>query len=271
MDAMALIAGARGLVSNDSGLDARRRSLGIAQVAVFGSTSPEHIAAAEPARPGAVAEGRTRPRLHALLRTQLPLRPHTLPERGGAAARGDRAARRLGRVMDEAGRITEALMRDALLGAAPPCGSGRSAATACRTPGRQRRAARLRTRRDRHLAAGLGRAHPSGRRGGQPCSLPAPCARRSADLRARVPCSHARRGVALDRRARARGRACAGRHAAHGGHAVGHHAAPRGAGHGAGDAERLRKISRHVPGIVFQYRSRPGALSRGYFPSSARA
>jgi PAS domain S-box-containing protein len=31
-------------------------------------------------------------------------------------------------------------------------------------------------------------------------------------------------------------------------------------------AERLRKISRHVPGIVFQYRSRPGELSRGYFP-----
>jgi PAS domain S-box-containing protein len=31
-------------------------------------------------------------------------------------------------------------------------------------------------------------------------------------------------------------------------------------------AERLRKISRHVPGIVYQYRSRPGDLSRGYFP-----
>ncbi|HOY35189.1 MAG TPA: PAS domain-containing protein [Piscinibacter sp.] len=31
-------------------------------------------------------------------------------------------------------------------------------------------------------------------------------------------------------------------------------------------AERLLKISRHVPGIVFQFRNRPGAFNRGYFP-----
>jgi PAS domain S-box-containing protein len=31
-------------------------------------------------------------------------------------------------------------------------------------------------------------------------------------------------------------------------------------------AERLRKISRHVPGMVYQYRSRPGDLQNGYFP-----
>ncbi len=42
MDAMALIAGARGLVSNDSGLMHVAAAFGIAQVAVFGSTSPEH-------------------------------------------------------------------------------------------------------------------------------------------------------------------------------------------------------------------------------------
>ena len=42
MDAMALIAGARGLVSNDSGLMHVAAAFGLPQVAVFGSTSPEH-------------------------------------------------------------------------------------------------------------------------------------------------------------------------------------------------------------------------------------
>jgi heptosyltransferase-2 len=42
MDAMALIAGARDLVSNDSGLMHVAAAFGIPQVAVFGSTSPEH-------------------------------------------------------------------------------------------------------------------------------------------------------------------------------------------------------------------------------------
>lgn len=42
MDAMALIAGARGLVSNDSGLMHVAAAFDIPQVAVFGSTSPEH-------------------------------------------------------------------------------------------------------------------------------------------------------------------------------------------------------------------------------------
>jgi len=42
MDAMALIAGARGLISNDSGLMHVAAAFGIPQVAVFGSTSPEH-------------------------------------------------------------------------------------------------------------------------------------------------------------------------------------------------------------------------------------
>jgi heptosyltransferase-2 len=41
-DAMALIAGAHGLVSNDSGLMHVAAAFGIPQVAVFGSTSPEH-------------------------------------------------------------------------------------------------------------------------------------------------------------------------------------------------------------------------------------
>lgn len=41
-DAMALIAGARGLVSNDSGLMHVAAAFGVPQVAVFGSTSPEH-------------------------------------------------------------------------------------------------------------------------------------------------------------------------------------------------------------------------------------
>jgi heptosyltransferase-2 len=42
VDAMALIAGARGVASNDSGLMHVAAALGIPQVAVFGSTSPEH-------------------------------------------------------------------------------------------------------------------------------------------------------------------------------------------------------------------------------------
>jgi len=41
-DAIALIAGARGVVSNDSGLMHVAAAFGIPQVAVFGSTSPEH-------------------------------------------------------------------------------------------------------------------------------------------------------------------------------------------------------------------------------------
>jgi heptosyltransferase-2 len=41
-DAMALIAGARGVVSNDSGLMHVAAAFGLPQVAVFGSTSPEH-------------------------------------------------------------------------------------------------------------------------------------------------------------------------------------------------------------------------------------
>ena len=41
-DAMALIAASRGLVSNDSGLMHVAAAFGVAQVAVFGSTSPEH-------------------------------------------------------------------------------------------------------------------------------------------------------------------------------------------------------------------------------------
>jgi heptosyltransferase II len=42
IDAMALIAAARGVVSNDSGLMHVAAALGVPQVAVFGSTSPEH-------------------------------------------------------------------------------------------------------------------------------------------------------------------------------------------------------------------------------------
>ena len=42
LDAMALIAAARGMVSNDSGLMHVAAAFGVAQAAVFGSTSPEH-------------------------------------------------------------------------------------------------------------------------------------------------------------------------------------------------------------------------------------
>ena len=42
LDAMALIAAARGVVSNDSGLMHVAAAFGLPQVAVFGSTSPEH-------------------------------------------------------------------------------------------------------------------------------------------------------------------------------------------------------------------------------------
>lgn len=42
VDAMALIAASRGLVSNDSGLMHVAAAFGVPQVAVFGSTSPEH-------------------------------------------------------------------------------------------------------------------------------------------------------------------------------------------------------------------------------------
>ena len=42
IDAMALIAAARGVVSNDSGLMHVAAAFGVPQAAVFGSTSPEH-------------------------------------------------------------------------------------------------------------------------------------------------------------------------------------------------------------------------------------
>ncbi len=42
IDAMALVAAARGVVSNDSGLMHVAAAFGVPQVAVFGSTSPEH-------------------------------------------------------------------------------------------------------------------------------------------------------------------------------------------------------------------------------------
>src|SRR4029453_6177984 len=42
LDAMALIAGSRGVVSNDSGLMHVAAAFGVPQVAVFGSSSPRH-------------------------------------------------------------------------------------------------------------------------------------------------------------------------------------------------------------------------------------
>jgi heptosyltransferase-2 len=49
LDAMALIAGARGMVSNDSGLMHVAAAFGLPQVAAFGSTSPEHTPPLNPA------------------------------------------------------------------------------------------------------------------------------------------------------------------------------------------------------------------------------
>lgn len=49
LDAMALIAGSRGVVSNDSGLMHVAAAFGVPQVAVFGSTSPEHTPPLNPA------------------------------------------------------------------------------------------------------------------------------------------------------------------------------------------------------------------------------
>ena len=49
IDAMALIAGSRGVVSNDSGLMHVAAAFGVPQVAVFGSTSPEHTPPLNPA------------------------------------------------------------------------------------------------------------------------------------------------------------------------------------------------------------------------------
>jgi heptosyltransferase-2 len=49
IDAMALIAAARGVVSNDSGLMHVAAAFGVPQAAVFGSTSPEHTPPLNPA------------------------------------------------------------------------------------------------------------------------------------------------------------------------------------------------------------------------------
>ena len=49
IEAMALIAGARGVVSNDSGLMHVAAAFGVPQAAVFGSTSPEHTPPLNPA------------------------------------------------------------------------------------------------------------------------------------------------------------------------------------------------------------------------------
>ena len=48
LDAMALIAGARGVVTNDSGLMHVAAAFGVPQVGVFGSTSPRHTPPANP-------------------------------------------------------------------------------------------------------------------------------------------------------------------------------------------------------------------------------
>ena len=105
IDAMALIAAARGMVSNDSGLMHVAAAFGVPQAALFGSTSPEHTPPLNPQRTRAVAEGGTAARMRTLLRPRLPLRPHALPDRdrAGARAGGSHAGgrgRRRGAVMN---------------------------------------------------------------------------------------------------------------------------------------------------------------------------
>ena len=104
VEAMALIAASRGLASNDSGLMHVAAAFGVPQVAVFGSTSPVHTPPLNGNARRVVAERRARARLHAVLRSRLPVRPHVMSGRrragsGGSAARRGRRrpARRLGR------------------------------------------------------------------------------------------------------------------------------------------------------------------------------
>ena len=94
MDAMALIAGARGLVSNDSGLMHVAAAFGIPQVAVFGSTSPEHTPPLNPRARVLWLKDELGLDCMPCFERDLPLRPHALPGRRGAAARGGRAAGR---------------------------------------------------------------------------------------------------------------------------------------------------------------------------------
>ena len=68
------------------GFDARRCSVRHCAGGRVRLDQPAAHAALEPQRPGAVAEGRTATRLRALLRAQLPVWPHALPDRTFAAA-----------------------------------------------------------------------------------------------------------------------------------------------------------------------------------------
>ena len=118
------------------------------------------------------------------------------------------------------------------------------------------------------VAAGLGRTDPPRRPGCEPRGLPAPCPRRHADLRARVPrpCPATARGAGWPSAGRWSNATPTASRCAWSARCPTSRCAARRRARRSRWPSGCSKISRHVPGIVYQYRSRPGDLGRGYFP-----